>query len=481
MRRFSFAALLVLSVFSASAQAGYEIKITFKPFKNQYVYLGHYSGKQMPIDDSILLNANSEGVFKGSKALGGGIYFIGYPTKDRFFEFLVDKQQHFSIAADTLDIDQKKFTGSPDNTLFLQYQQQMKTKGEAIQALRQQLAKSTTKTDSATITTKINAIDDEISKYRNTIVKNNPDHILSVMLRLMQEPTVPKAAEHPGGKYDSLYAYRYFKDHYWDGLNFWDDRLSRTPAQLFEDRVDKYFKTLVYHQPDSVNKEIDRMLDFASVSDEMTKFLLVKFINRYLRQQYMWEDAVFVHLYEKYFSNREYSWLTVQGKKTITDRAYSLMANIMGNPAENIILPDSTGKMKNLYELPSKFTIVAFWDPLCGHCKEVIPHLDSMYKAKWKKDSVQIYAVAKEIDGTPKDWKEFISKNDLKGWTNVFYSKKEEKTRIDANVPGYSQLYDVQSFPTLYLLDKDKRIIAKKLTWQQIDDVLDWRKKGNNQ
>ena len=73
------------------AQTGYEIKVTLKPFKNQYVYLGHYSGKQYPVVDSVKLNDKSEGVFKGSKALGGGIYLIVTPAKDRFVEVLIDK------------------------------------------------------------------------------------------------------------------------------------------------------------------------------------------------------------------------------------------------------------------------------------------------------------------------------------------------------------------------------------------------------
>jgi hypothetical protein len=57
-------------------------------------------------------------------------------------------------------------------------------------------------------------------------------------------------------------------------------------------------------------------------------------------------------------------------------------------------------------------------------------------------------------------------------WSHVYYSKEAEKERVSNNVPGYSQLYDVQSFPTLYLLDKDKRIVAKKLSFEQIDEIL---------
>ncbi|HEX8315269.1 MAG TPA: thioredoxin-like domain-containing protein, partial [Flavisolibacter sp.] len=285
---------------------------------------------------------------------------------------------------------------------------------------------------------------------------------------------VPKNPE--AQKKDSLYAYRYFKSHYWDGVNFWDDRLARTP--FFENRVDKYYEQLVYPSADSVIKELDWMLGYASASDEMQKFLLLKFVNRYLNMKYMWEDAVFVHLFEKYFSNKNYPWLTDKGKKMITDRAYSLMANIMGSPAAEIELPDTAGKSVTLYGLESPYTLVVIYDPTCGHCKETLPKLDSLYHAKWKADGLKIFAMAKQTEGVKKDeWFNFIRQFNLKAWTHVYYSKEAEQARISANIPSYAQLYDVISFPTLYLLDKDKRIIAKKVSTEQVDEILAQRLK----
>jgi thiol-disulfide isomerase/thioredoxin len=192
----------------------------------------------------------------------------------------------------------------------------------------------------------------------------------------------------------------------------------------------------------------------------------------------MWEDMIFVHLFEKYFNNKTYSWLNEQGRKTITDRAYSLMANIMGTPASDISLPDTAGKQTSLYALTAKYTVVVFWDPTCGHCKEVLPKLDSFYVAKWKAAGLKMYAIAKETDATKKEWLSFINEQRLQEWTNVYYSKADDKTRTGAGIPGYSQLYDVQTFPTLYLLDGDKRIVAKKLNYQQIDEVLQLKMNG---
>ena len=58
------------------------------------------------------------------------------------------------------------------------------------------------------------------------------------------------------------------------------------------------------------------------------------------------------------------------------------------------------------------------------------------------------------------------------------HSREDDQARINAGIPSYVQLYDVQSFPTLYLLDKDKRIIAKKLTLEQVDEILAHREKN---
>lgn len=460
-----------LTALAAAAQTGYSIKITFKPFKNQYIYLGHYFGKTYPIIDSVKLNDKSEAVFKGTKPLPGGIYLVGYPNKSGFFEILIDKDQHFSVIADTATIAKgAKFELSPDNDMFVQYQQYMGNKGKVIGTLQKNLKETASKADSATITDQLIKLDKEVTDYRENLIKKHPGTILTAMLMCMREPQLTGKLKNPTNKADSTEAYVYFKNHYWDGMSFWDGRLAYTP--FFEDKLDKYFNQLVLPQPDSVIKEIDAMLSYATINEEMNRFLLVKFVNRYLNQKYMWEDAVFVHLFEKYFANKNYDWLNDKGRKIITDRAYSLMANLMGASASDIELPDSTGKMVSLYAQEADYTVVAFWDPTCGHCKEVLPKLDSFYLAKWKAQGVKLFAVAKETDGTKKDWLNFINSSHLNEWTHVYYSKADDKSRTDAGIPGYSQLYDVQTFPTLYLLDKEKRIIAKKLAYDQIEEVL---------
>jgi len=472
MKFYATAALLFFHLF-ALAQDGYEIKVTFKPFKNEYIYLGHYYGKQLPIVDSVKLNEKGEGTFKGPKKLGGGIYLVGYPDRSRHFEVLIDKNQKFSIAADTANIQNVVFTGSPENTAFKAYQAFMNKHGRELDSLGR--LRQVAKQDSARLTQQMIDLNTKIKKYRTDIIAKEPDGILATLLTAMREPEVPQ--NHPDAAKDSMFAYKYYKAHFWEGVNFYDERLARTP--FFEPKLQRYFDQLVYPSADSVNKEIDYMLGYASINEEMQKFLLLHFTNRYLNQKYMWEDAVFVNLFEKYYSNKTYPWLTEEGKKIITNRAYSLMANLTGGSAADIELPDTKDVKRNLYSVQAPYTLVAIWDPTCGHCKEVLPKLNTLYQTKWKSMGLKLFAMAKETEGNKKGWLDFINEHGLQEWTHVYYSKQADKARIDAGTPGYSQLYDVQSFPTLYLLDADKRIIAKKVTEEQVAEILEHRK--NNQ
>ena len=229
-----------------------------------------------------------------------GIYLIGYPGKTGYFEIVVDKEQRFSIIADTARVLQTiQFENSPDNTLFNGYQKFAAERGSEIENAKAKLAAAKNKNDSARLIALINKNTKELEDYRKNLIKQYPTSTIAALLNAMKDPQIPPADMHPGGKYDTLFAYRYYKNHFWDDVQFYDERLVRTP--FFEEKLDRYFNQLVALHPDSVIKEIDWMLGYASINEEMQRFLLIKFVNRYLNQKYMWEDKVFVHLLKCFF------------------------------------------------------------------------------------------------------------------------------------------------------------------------------------
>ncbi len=476
MKPFFLLPLLTMISSLAWAQSAYHITVTVKPYKNEYVYLGYYYGKQKALADSVRLNANSTGSFTGKEKLPGGIYFLVSPRKEILFELLLDKNQNFAVAADTAGLPNSVvFTSSEDNSLFQSYSRYIAVNGTEISTLLGELGKASSRQDSIRINAKLQEQNARLQNYRNDIEKRYPSSMLASLFRSMKEPSVPSAENHPGKKYDSLYAYNFYKNHYWDGISFTDDRLLRTP--IFEPRLEKYFKELVLPDPDSLKKEIDFMLLKSAGNKEMYKFLLTYFVQKYINSEYMGQDAVFVHLFEKYINNQPgVDWFTEKYNKYMFERAYSMMANLIGQPAANLEMVDTAGRQVPLYGVQAPFTVICFWDPTCSHCKEVVPKVDSIFKAKWKRHGIQVYGVL--VDGGKDAWLKYIKESDLNGWIHV-YETTEQKNAINAaGRPGYKQLYDVYQTPVLYLLDDNKRIIAKKLTYQQIDEVISLKMKN---
>src|SRR5215831_16528951 len=99
----------------------YEIKVTLLPFKNCWMYLGSYYGKNKILADSAWFNEKSEATFKGDKKLPGGIYFFVSPSHSLLFEILMDEGQHFTVKADSAHLESITVSGSSENVLFADY------------------------------------------------------------------------------------------------------------------------------------------------------------------------------------------------------------------------------------------------------------------------------------------------------------------------------------------------------------------------
>jgi thiol-disulfide isomerase/thioredoxin len=302
----------------------------------------------------------------------------------------------------------------------------MAVKGREWDAERQAYNASTTKKDSNLHEENYNRLSKELAEYREGIIKNQPTSMMAIILKAMKEPTLPIAK--PISRNDSLENYYYYRKHYWDGVTFMDEHVIRSP--FFIPKYEKYFRDIVVQHPDSIIKEIDYQLLLARNCDEMYKFMLNWLTDEYINPKYMGQDAVFVHLFEKYHSKGLTKWLNEKQMETISRRAYMLMANLIGNPAPNLEFLDTSGKVKSLYALNADYTVICFWDPNCGHCKEEVPRLDSIYKASWKNHGVKMYGVlSAEIKDNvlwtckPKFFGNFLirNKNYHIGDINLFY------------------------------------------------------------
>ncbi|MBC7902626.1 MAG: hypothetical protein H7Y27_04360, partial [Gemmatimonadaceae bacterium] len=175
MKSLLIAILLISGLCGQSQQTGYQIDITLKPYQSQYVYLGYYYGKIKALADSALLDQNSRAVLKGDTKLNGGIYFVVSPRKEILFEVLLDKQQHFSIIADSANIPAGvQFSNSPENSNFQYYSRFATQNGRASAALVKDLSAAKNAGDSGVINNKLKSLNQQMSAFRDSIVKAEP-------------------------------------------------------------------------------------------------------------------------------------------------------------------------------------------------------------------------------------------------------------------------------------------------------------------
>lgn len=472
-----YAVLIAISLMSLTrgfTQPAYEIRATINPYKDGYLFLAYHFGNKQYLIDSAKINPSGEAVFSGDKKLQGGIYMIVFPQKNGWVECVVDKQQKFRVIADTSNVlSTLRYEGSSDNTLFGDYQKKSTEIGKAMAEIRANAGKpGDAGFDQANA--KMTQLSKEMQDYREKLQKENPNHLLSVIFNMLKDPVIPPAEKHPGGKYDTAFAYQYYKNHYWDGIQLTDERLIRTP--VLQGRFDRYFDEVLPQVPDSIVIYADKMLNGSRANEEMYKFFLSSLTDKYVNPKYMGQDAVFVHLFEKYYlTGTADSWMNEKYRKFVFDRGYSLMANVIGKKAAELPMVDTLGKNFSLYNLQAPFTVVCFWDPTCGHCKEEVPKVDSIFQQKWKKQGVKLVGVM--TDGGKDNWLKFIREKNLKDWIHIYQTDEVKDKIYKEGKPGYRQLYDVYQTPILYLLDKDKNIVAKKLTYLQIDDFMEAKRK----
>lgn len=449
---------------------GYLIHATIKPYKNTWMYLGSYYGQNKILTDSAWFDDNSEGIFKGNKKLPGGIYFFVTPNHTLLFEILMDSLQHFSIVADSAHIENVTVTGSEENILFGEYTKYLSRIGPGLNALQQQLKTAKNASDSSEIKDQQKKLNSELNQYRQQIIDQHPGSMVAMFFKAVKLPDVKEMPVTENGKEDSLAAWRYMKDNFWNNVDFSDDRLVHTP--FFDPKLNDYFKYYVSAEPDSIIPEVNYMLLSSRGGNDIHRYLLGKFTDKYINPEIMGQDKVFLFLFDNFFSKGDTLWLNEKQKKYIFDRAYSLIANQINEPAPPLILQDTSGKAVSLYDIQAPFTFIVFWDPTCSHCKEQLPRVDSMYEAKWKDMGVAILSVNTN-ENTLDDWKTFIKEHDITGWYQAWQTKEKRQADEASGQANYRQLYDIFQTPTMYLLDEDKHIIAKKLSLEQYDSIIE--------
>ncbi|RYC71954.1 thioredoxin-like domain-containing protein [Spirosoma sordidisoli] len=446
---------------------GFAIKGRIQGLKDTTCVLAHYFGATQYIPkDTARVDATGSMTFSGTKRLPGGLYIVVTP-KNRYIEFLIDEaNQNFSFETDTANtVREMKITGSKENALFYTYQQQLGKIYEEAQALNIQKKLRDDAVSAAVTNKQLADLQKQAQTYREQFLKDNAGTFAVKLLKATAEPDIPAAPKLANGRSDSTWVFNYYKSHFWDGFDFADERFVRTP--IFQRKLDRYLKELTVQTPDSLIKEADFIVNNAikGKSKEVKSYAIWYITSQYEQPKIMGTDGLYVHMFEKYYATGIMPVTDSTTIRQIGERVKSLKPTLVGKVLSIPNVSDTLRRPIAFANIKSEYTVVFFYDPQCGHCRESAPKLQQFVDAN-KSKGVELVAVA--VEQSPDEWKKFIREFKLQKAINAY----DYSFRTD-----YRRQYDVWTTPTIYVLDKDKKIIARKLPVEQLEDFIGFHRR----
>jgi thiol-disulfide isomerase/thioredoxin len=456
----------------AQTPSSFSIKGKINGIKDTTVFLAHYFGyNQQVIKDTAKVDSYGQFHFKGTKELPEGLYLIALP-KGRYLDVVIGNT-NFSFETDTTNlIGKMKVTGSKENELFFGFQQEMASKFEKLKqldAMRRQ--KKDAGSEAA-----FKKQQTDIESFQKTWLEQNKGSFVVKLIKAAQEPEVPAYGKPIVTKADSSAMYQfqfsYYKSHFWDNFDLGDERLMRTP--FYQKKLERYFEDLTVQQSDSISLEADKILSKVKGRD-IRRYTIYKITSSYENPKILGVDGAFVHMAEKYYIGEPALWDTSTVRK-MKERIAIVKPLLNGKPFPDMYLTDTLGREIDIRRIPADYTVVFIYDPECSHCRESAPKLAKMYPALKQKN---VRVLAASIDRSAPKWKKFIKEFKFESMINGIDIHKNPQTGKEEYYTDFKNLFDVYATPVIYVLDKDKKIIAKRLPLEQIEDFIDFHKKQN--
>jgi thiol-disulfide isomerase/thioredoxin len=475
-----FLPLLFIWLFNLSAvQAqGYRISVDLKGLSNDTVILGEHFTTRMIPKDTIVVDQRGQGVFKGETAFIGGLYII-YIDPGHYFDLILGSDQDLSISADTSDLaGSAVFRDSEDNTIFQDYKKYLQEKRAELEQLSARFGNATNASDSSKISDQQQQINREMEHYMDRVEADHPELFVSDFIAATREPFPPESMLTGEKRHDDSIRYYYYREHYFDRFDPFDIRLLHTP--LYEGKIMNYITRAVPQHPDSLIAAVDYLLDGSRKSEELYRYMLITLFNHFAESKFIGMDGVYFHIAEYYYIP-DATWSSPEFIAKLKENLELNKPTLIGQTAPNLIMrlvpeehfgmaAQDTAIKKDphighdffIHDIDAPYTILYFWEADCSHCQKATPILHDVYeRLKDKGLEVICVHVINTIEGKEK-WVDFVNENNLFGWINCWSPYSND----------FRKIYNLQSYPQLFILDRNKKIVAKRVSPEQAESII---------
>ncbi|MDD4528618.1 MAG: thioredoxin-like domain-containing protein [Bacteroidales bacterium] len=464
MKNYSSVFIVISLLFlSLTSKAQYAINVEIESNKDSIMYLGYYYLKNTFALDSAY-NKKGKFVFEDkTKTLEPGIYFFSN-ANGKYCEFIVDKEKNFSLITKENDwVKNMKVKKSKDNELYFEYLRGTSYFGDQAN----KVAKLKGEIGHEQYNIRVEEIRKSNDSIKENFIKIYPNHLLTKVLNATKSITIPEPETiyNKDNSVDSAAMqnerFNYYVHHYFDNMDFKCDGLLRTPEAVFHKSYNYYWDELMkYQTKDSIFNLAVHWIEKSRGTKNLFKFLVHDITERYLKSPYMGHDEIYIKMINKYYASGDATWMPPSAIDKEVARAKKWENAMFMKQVPDLACPDTNDVLHSLYEIDAKYKILIFWSYDCGHCSTEIPKIYNFYKKNKDVYDVEVMAVNSGTD--LKQWKEKIKILKL-DWLNV--------NGLVANY-DWHEYFDIESTPVVLILDKDNRIIGKKIPADNIENYI---------
>lgn len=456
--------LLPLCLLIASASFGQspDIQFDIHGLNSPYVMVGYFFGGRAYKLDSIDTQGKERFVFHQDKLISGQ-YFCA-DMHGKLLDFIVPiVPAACHINGNMMRPDSFSSPDSPENEAYFRFEQSRKALENSIDMKRSVLnmldkASNHDSTTVAPVQRELGFLFVQMDSLVLEYIKNHPGHLYAKMLRTVRPPdppaNIPPVLEN-GADNPAFIAWQ--RDHYWDHTDLTDETLLRN--NFWQVYFDHYYDQFVAPQPDSIMAATDQVLGKMPRNGAFYRFAVLRISQYYEMNDVPGSDRIFVHMADKYMTKDNTPWLDQATLERIAYRADANRPNLTGSMAVNFTMQDETGKDVELYKIDAPLTVLIFYSPLCSHCMELMPKI---YQTWLDFSPTGIAALAISTDDQVEYWKKFVGQQNWQ-WYDVCNTRVMEQL---------DKQYNVVNLPLIYVLDKNKIILAKRVKPNELGDVM---------
>ena len=446
----------------APDDAGFAISVEVEGFGDTVAYLANYFlDKQYIVDTAEVVDGRF--TFEGDTLLPEGTYLVVLPPDNEFAQIHLDADQRFALRSTADDlVGGMQVSGSAENELFYDYLEFLSSVRPSADSLRAIRADSlAAEEEQAAALDALTALDERVKARQQSIISGHPNTLTAALLRSQAELEFPDFEGTDAEVREQKY--RFYKRHYFDGIDLGDPRALRSP--YLAQRIDDYLEKLVVPHPDSISAELDALLSAMRPAPETFKFYTSKFLNDYAASNIVGMDAVYVHLGETYYMSGDAYWADSTTVAKIAENVAKAKPLLIGQPAPNLKISDRSGGTIDLAAVESPYTVLFFFDPECSHCKKQTPVLLDFMRTYGERGVKAVSVCSKFAPDADDCWAYVDSKE---GMEELVLNGVDPYHRSK-----YKVKYDIFSYPQIFVLDAEKKILSKRISAEQLPDVLD--------